>query len=208
MPTLTNTVEIIMRNTLAEASVVKNIYNVFHYRLLSGALDARLAILNGFIPAVATPLVTHLFTTDMTFVDVEIRLLDDATEQYFVLPQGTPGSIALPRLPGDVAIVYPLRCATRGKNFRGSKHITPVASAFVTKDELNATGVTAATFLVGGFGNNFTTSNGSVMGPVVVSRILSQLKVNPTSVIGSDVISVLLNKTIGTMRKRKEKTVR
>ena len=41
-----------------------------------------------------------------------------------------------------------------------------------------------------------------------MSRTLSQLRENPTLIIGAQVSAVLLNKTVGTMLKRKEKTVR
>ena len=208
MPTLSNVVEIVCQGTLAETSFTKNIYNVFHYRLLTGTLDTMANIEGAFVLAVYDYWLTNMATTDYNFVGTNTRLLDDATAQYVFVASGTPGSVALPRLTGDLAVVTPFRCATRGKNFRGSKHFTPIATAHVTKDELNATGLTPWNTFTPKMLAPLTTSNGSTMGPCVVSRVLSQLRTNPTSIIGSDITSVLLNKTIGTMRRRKEKTIR
>jgi hypothetical protein len=101
-----------------------------------------------------------------------------------------------------------LRGTQRGKNFRGGKRLCPVATAFALKDELSAAGITAAALVNGYIAATLTTANGSTMIPFVLSRNLSQLRVNPTTIVGSDLISVLTNKTLGTMRRRKEKTVR
>lgn len=210
MPVVTNVVEIILKGTLTETSFTKNIFNVFHYRLFSGSLDSMLAITNAFSAVVSGP--THLeqfwFTTDFTHVSDDARLLDDATQQYFSNPAGNAGQVALPRLPGDVCCSFLIRSATRGKEYRGAKRMCPVASAFALKDELSAAGITAAALVNGYLSANLTTANGSVMVPFVLSRKLSQLRTNPTTIVGSDKLSVLTNKTLGTMRRRKEKTVR
>jgi hypothetical protein len=210
MPVVTNVFEIVAKCTLAETSVVKNIYNVFHYRLLSGVPDTAVAITNAFSAVVSGP--THLeqnwWTTDTTHVSDDGRWIDDATVQYYSNPSGNAGAIALPRLPGDVCCSFLIRGSQRGKNFRGAKRLCPVATAFALKDELSAAGITAAALVNGYISANLTTANGSVMTPFVLSRALSQLRVNPTTIVGSDKLSVLTNKTLGTMRRRREKTVR
>lgn len=208
MPVTTNVFEIILQNTLTETSFTKNVWNVFHYRLSSGTPDTAANILSAWVSAVQNPLRTNWLTTDCACVGVLGRFLDDATVQYATNLPGTSGLIALPRLPGDLALVLPLRGSNRGKNYRGSKHIPAIASAFVTKDELNATGITAAALVQGYLGLTITSTNSSTYIPVILSRNLSQLRTNPTTIVTSDVSAVLVNKTIGTMRRRKEKTVR
>lgn len=208
MPTLTNVVEIVMEATLTESSFTKNIDNVFHFRLTAGALDSRINILNSFNTTIRQPFTVNLATTDYTVVDIKCRLIDDALEQFTVLPIGVAGLQALPRLPGDTAVVTPFKTLLRGKNFRGSKHWSAIPLAMVTKDELNGVGIAAWGAFVPVLFAGLITSGGSQMFPIVLSRTLSQLRTNPTTIIGADVSIALLNKTIGTMRRRKEKTVR
>ena len=52
------------------------------------------------------------------------------------------------------------------------------------------------------------TAGGQTFTPCVVSKTLSQLRVDPVTIIGAALLTGLTNKTIGTMRHRKEKTVR
>lgn len=207
MPTLTNVVEILVKGTLAETAGVKNILNVFHYQLTAGSLDGYGQLLGDFETKVFTFVLAQL-SADYSLIEMDVRKLDDATEQYFVDPMGpTPGGIALPRLPGDLAIVTPYKCATRGKSFRGRKHFRGVPTASVLKDELTAGAETAWLAVAVKLGLTWTSVTGTYT-PVVVSRTLSQLKTNPTTIIGSTVTGVLVNKTIGTFRKSKEKTQR
>lgn len=207
MPAFTNVVEIVMRGQLTETSFVKNIANVFHYRLFTGSADSKSNIVNNWQTNVGAPIVGQL-TTDYLEVAVDIRLLDDPLDQYLTITPALAGGQALPRLPGDLAVVLPLRSASRGKNYRGSKHFSAPPSAYVTKDELNVTGTAAWNGIASILLANLTLAGGAVYSPIVLSRNLSQLRTLPTTVWGSDIVTVLLNKTIGTMRRRKEKTVR
>jgi hypothetical protein len=207
MPVFTNVIEIIVKGTSPPSSGgTRNIWNVFHYRLSGGTLDGMAQLLGDFETKVFS-FVSAQLSADYTGVSLQGRLVDDATSQFVV--SGTPanGAIALPRLPNEVSVVLPLQCVNRGRSFRGSKHFAPVPSSSVLKDELTAGAVTAWGVVATKVGSPFTSITGTYQ-PIVLSRILSQLKTNPTSLIGSDVSSALLNKTIGTMRKRKEKTQR
>ena len=208
MSTFTNCVEIIVQGTVPPSSGgTKNVFNVYHYRLSSGPMDTLTQIGGQFITLVQS-FITAQLSADFTGNGLRIRLLDDALSQYLTIGYSTVGGIALPRLPNDVAIVLPLQCAQRGKSFRGSKHFGPVPTASVVKDELTATAVTAWNAIQTKLQNTFVSSGTSTYQPFVLSRTLSQLRTNPTTIIGSDVTTVLLNKTIGTMRRRKEKTAR
>jgi hypothetical protein len=207
MAVFSSVVEIVVLGTLNETAGLKNIDQVYHYRLSSGSLDTRAAICTAFLSAVHSVILGQL-SADYVTVSGKCRLLDDATEQYSTVTSTTPGQIALPRLPGDLSIVLPLRCVERGRSFRGRKHYRGIPTASVLKDELTAGAVTAWAALVTAVGATFSSANGSVYKPMVLSRILSQLRTNPTTIVGSDVNAVLLNKTIGTFRRSKEKTQR
>lgn len=208
MPVFTNVFEIITQATSPPSSGgTRNVWNVYHYRLLSGAPDTPSQILGQWESTVGSFVYPQL-SADYTGVAIIGRFLDDATAQYATIGFPVVGGVALPRLPDPVAIVLPLRCAQRGRSFRGSKHYGPVPTASVVKDELTAGALTAWGVIAGKLQGTFNSTNGSVYGPIVYSRTLSQPRVNPTTLVGSDVTSVLINKTIGTMRRRKEKTAR
>jgi len=207
MSTKTNVIEFVVKGTVPPSGGgTRQFWNVFHYRLATGTLDTRVQLNGDFMTKVFTFVAAQL-SIDWTGSTCNVRLLDDATEQYTSASiSATVGGIALPRLPDANAIVTPYKCVERGRSFRGSKHFGPVPTASVTKDELNAGAVTAWGVITGKLLLTWTSVTGSYA-PIVLSKTLSQLKTNPTTIIGSDVNAVLLNKTIGTMRRRKEKTV-
>lgn len=207
MPVLFNVVEIVMKETLAETARIKQVWNVFHYQLTSGSMDTMGQILGQFESTVYTFALAQQ-TADISLYEMDARVIDDATQQYFVQPTGpTAGGIALPRLPGDLSITLPYKCATRGKSFKGRKMFRGVPTASVLKDELTAGATTAWQAVATKLAAPLVGTTGTYT-PVVVSRILSQLKTNPTTIIGSTVTQVLVNKTIGTFRKAKEPTQR
>jgi hypothetical protein len=207
VPTLNGVIEILVKETLTETSVTKQCWNVFHYRLNTGSLDTRSQIAGDFESLVYSFALAQQ-SADISLYEIDVRLVDDATEQYTAVPMGpTAGGIALPRLPGDLSVVLPFRCVTRGKSFRGRKHMRGVPTASVTKDELTAGATTAWQAVAAKFLMPLVSVTGTYL-PIVLSRTLSQLKTNPTTIIGSDVNAVLVNKTIGTFRRTKEKTQR
>jgi hypothetical protein len=207
---MTEVVELVVRGTSpTTGSGGKAILNVFHYRYSSGGAgpDTASNLASQWLTSVWANIVS-LLSIDYTGVEVDFRRLDDAEEQYGVGTTPGSGTQALPRMPIDLALVYLLRSKTRGKSFRGSKHFGPIAQAHVTKDEINAAGITAWSAVAGYLTTSVTTPGGQVYIPVIVSKTLSTLKTNPTTIIGADVTAALQNKTIGTMRGRREATVR
>lgn len=208
MPVATNVVEIIVQGTYpSTGSGAKNIFNVFHYRLLSGAV-ATATVVGNYFSVNLWSLIAANLSIDYTGVACTCRYLDDPTNVAVNCTTPASGGIALPRMPGEIAAVTPFRCVQRGRNFRGSKHFGPLATASVLKDELTAAAVTAWATAVSNMGLFIAVTSGQQYQPVVLSRNLSQLKVLPVSIVVSDIQTCLLNKTVGTMRKRKEKTQR
>jgi len=207
----TRVCEIIVQGTLpTTGSGSKNIANVFHYVAgTGGAIGSAVDLANNFLTNVWALIAAQL-SVDYTGVATITRFLDDATVQYVNANVPASGAIALPRLPTEVSIVCPLRASERGKHYRGSKHFAGVPTASVVKDELTAGAAAAWAASVTALGNALTPGGGYTvaMFPCVLSRSLSQTRVNPTSLWAATIASVLLNKTIGTMRKRKERTVR
>jgi hypothetical protein len=208
-PVLTNVVEIIVEGTVLESGgTTKNIFNVYHYfqNPTVPSPATAVAVANAFLTAVWAGVAAQLGTRYTGFQTL-CRYLDLTTNPLLQANTPANGAPSTPSLPTQQAIVLPFRSATRGKNFRGSKHYTPVPSGNVTNDELNAGGVTAWTALLPSHVAQIT-AGGQTFSPCVVSRSLSQLRQDPVTIIGSTIVTALLNKTIGTMRRRKEKTVR
>lgn len=208
-PTLTNVVEIVVQGAVPETiGTSKNVFNVFHYTqnpTVAGPASP-VAVANAFLSTVWGTIATAL-SVNWVGVACLARYLDSTLNLF--QPAGVPGSgaAALPRLPNDTAVVTPLSCNVRGRNFRGSKHFSPIATAQVTSDELNGAGLAlwnpVLPLLLGQI-----TAGGQTFSPCVVSRSLSQLRQDPVTIVGAIITLVRLNKTIGTMRRRKEKTVR
>jgi hypothetical protein len=208
--TLVNVFELVLKMTLTTTSGgAKPCWNVFHYVASgAGALPTPNQILEQF-RTVVWPNWAALLSVDLVGVSLSGRYLDDATVQFFVdLTAPASGAVALPRLPSESAVVTPYQCTQRGKNYRGSKHFAGVPTASVVKDELAPGVVAAFTAAANALAAPITGAGLQSMIPIVLSRSKSQLKVNPTHIDGSTVSGVLLNKTIGGMRKRKEKTAR
>jgi hypothetical protein len=210
MAALSNVYEIIIKgHYVATGTTVKNLANVFHYKYNSGgvspgsASDLLTAFLAGPWAAISAQLTTAYVGDDSL-----CRRLDDALAQFISGGAPANGARATPRFPGDVAVAYLLRTPSRGKSFKGSKHFGPVAAADVVGDEISGGAVAAWTAVGVSMGNVLVGAGGTNYQPVILSRVLSQLRFNPTTLVGDVVNAVLLNKTIGTMRRRKEKTVR
>lgn len=208
MPTLTSVVEIVVKGTVTTTGAgAKNFANIFHYRKTTGgANQTPAAVCNQFLTdvwAVVAPLLSDQYIGSESMA----RYLDDALEQYS--PGNVPdsGAVTGDRLPTDMAAVYLLRTGTRGKSFRGSKHFGPIAESATTGDQLSTAAVTAWAAVTTALADSITVGTETYV-PVIVSRTLSQLRTNPTTIIGADVTAALLNKTIGTMRRRREATVR
>lgn len=210
MPTITKVYEIVIRgHYVASGTTVKNISNVFHYLFSGGggspgnASDLLTAFLAGPWAAIAALLPTSYIGDESL-----CRTLDDALAQYINGAAPASGGRAVTRLPGDVAIAYLFRTPSRGRNFKGSKHLGPVPAPDVTGDEINGGAIANWQGIGTQMSNVIIGASTAQYQPCVVSKTLSQLVANPTTIIGDIITQVLTNKTIGTMRRRKEKTVR
>jgi len=98
----------------------------------------------------------------------------------------------------------------RGKSYRGGKHLFPLAESATTTgtdDILNAGALTYFGALAAQALLPLTDAGPNTWNPCVLSRKLSQLRSNPTTVTRNDVVSVSVNKRIGTMRHRKVKSL-
>lgn len=201
--------EVVMAGTMAAGgSNAKNVQSVFHYRLsVLGAAPTKAALEAIFQTTICVPFVAAA-NVRYTQSGNSVRCVNDATDAYQTVARALPGAIATDSMPTVDSVFMLLRTAKRGASYRGSKHFPGVNESDTTDDILTGAGLVRwqalqtalPTALVDALGNTWVLS--------LLSRTLSQLSQNPTTVVANDVTSVLLNKNVGTMRRRRTQTVR
>lgn len=209
VPVLGDVVEISALGTLAAAgSNGKNVASVYHYRLsVIGTAPLKALLNTSFNNAVGLPFLAAAnarYTQTMN----NIRYLNDATDLPTSFAVAGVGAIATDGMPTDVSVSMLLRTAKRGREFRGAKRFPAVNEIDTTGDVLTGAGLARWQTLQTGVAATLTDVSGCQWVPCVLSRKLSQLLINPTTVISNDVVQVLLNKNVGTMRRRRVLTVR
>jgi len=208
MPTLTRVVEVVVQGHSIEANgQSKPIWNIFHWHNTAGVMsESALAFGNAFVAQI-WPTVAAALSIGYVADQVLARLLDNATEQYAVCTKQGNGVVIGDRLPSHACVTVRLKTAQRGKNYRGSKHLSPVAESDTLTDEIDPAQQSKWNSATIAISQTFSTATiGGYWTPCIVSRNLSQLKTDPVTIIGADVTQGILNLTIGTMRHRKEKT--
>lgn len=202
-------VELTVKGTIAAGgSDATPVANVFHFRrtALSGAIS-KTNIKTAFDTAIVA-LLEAATNADVTFDTIEARYVNDALDPPTAFTIARVGDIVGDRAPSHAAVYMLLRTANKGRSYRGSKHFSPLSESDFGDDVLSGAGVTNWGALKDAILAGFTDSDGNVWIPVVLSRLLSTLGTNPTTVIATDVTAVLLNKTIGGMDRRRAATVR
>jgi hypothetical protein len=204
-------VEIHVRGHLVLASgLTKSLLNVRHYRRISGPGGATetdvadQAQSSSWAVALFAAL-NHTYVGEVwmaRFIDSPTSPLTPSTTSP------TNGSVSGDRLPSNTCVSVYLKTNMRGRNYRGFQHYTPLSESDTTLDELTSTGLTNWTTVATELGSTFTDAPGNTWKPIVLSRNLSDLTTPSPTIVYADVVTPLLNKTIGQMRHRREKTVR
>lgn len=194
----------------AGGSNTKNTVNVFHYQqsvkgpsISKGNIDAI------FQSTVVVPLAGGL-NARWSQQRTNVRFLDDATDLGIDFSHATPGAIVGDSMATHLAVFLLLRTGLRGKNYRGSKHFGPLSESDTTAgtdDILNTAAVTRWVNIASALFTVLVDASGNSWTPFVVSRKLSQLKVNPVSVVGANVVQIAVNKRVGRMKRREVKSV-
>lgn len=182
--------------------------NIFHYQRAGVSVAPSKAALNtAFQAAIVAPLLAAM-NVRYTPGTLYIRWIDDCNDAPAVFNVAGVGAIATDSLPSDAAIYCLLRTALRGRNYRGSKHFSPGSEVDTTNDLLTGAGLVRWQAVQTALRAPITDATPNTWNLAVVSRALSQLQTNPTTVVVNNVIDVLLDLNVGTMRKRRSKTVR
>lgn len=203
-------VEIIQQGIVAAAgSTSKNSVQVYHFHTATNSNNKNKAnVATAFTAGIANKLAL-LLNVRYTGTTITTRWLNDALDSPTNSTWTTVGAIAGDSMTTAVSAYIKLTTGLRGKSYRGSKKLFPMSESdttLLTDDEWNAACLTRlgtyATVLLAGF----TDSDGNVWQPSVVSRLLSQLKKNPTTVTYSLITGTAVRKSLGSMRHRKAKS--
>lgn len=220
MPAPPNTyVQIVASGTLAAAgSGTKNVANVFIYKRTSTTF----ALSNPLVEAAfnAAVMVPYLAAANARYsqTGTTVRQIDDAASLATNVVRSGVGAIATASFPDYVAVCFRLYTALRGRSWRGSKHFAAPSEADTTGDILTGAGLALWQAVGVALAANLTDANGNIWVPQVMSFystpvkgqpkvINTQLTINPTIIGTQPVTAVVLNKTVGIMRRRKTKSV-
>jgi len=200
--------EVIMRGIISGggSSTIRTNF-VFHFRRLATAVDpSKAAIFNAFNTNVATPIAAAL-NEDWDAASTTVRYPNDALDGPIEFSSALTGLISGDRLSSFAAAYLLMRTSLRGREYRGSKHLGPFSESDVTHatgcDIWNAACVARLQTIATAIGAGFTDATTNNWVPVILSRKLSQLTENPTTVSTADVVQVLVNSRVGSEVRRK-----
>lgn len=198
---------IIKATLLAAGGDSRNVATTFYYRRTSVVTPpTKIALSNAFL---ALPYASMLaaFNVGYSSGTSNIRWLDDALDPTVTTVLAGVGAIATDRGPSFNAVYMLFQTGIRGRAYRGSKHFPAVNEIDTTGDVLTGAGLVRWQTLQTDCLAPLTDATGNTWNPCVVSFKNSQVRTNPTVTTYNDVTAIILDKTLGTMRKRKVRTV-
>jgi hypothetical protein len=183
---------------------------VFHFRRTTTVNPiVKTAVETAFQAAIAVPVCAAL---NSRFVQTSstVRWVNDALDPPFPVTRAIAGGVAGDGQAMHMAAYLLMRTGLRGRSYRGSKHFFPLSEADSTapnSDIMNAASLVLWGAVAAALAAGFTDANANVWVPCILSRKLSKLVTNPTTVVTNDVTLVLINKRFGRMRRREVRSV-
>jgi len=180
---------------------------VFHFRRLATAVDPTKTAINTAFQANISASIAAALNVDWSATTNTVRYIQDALDAPTEFANADDGAITGDRLQSYASAYLLMRSAVRGREYRGSKHLGPFSESDVTHatgcDIFNAGAVTRLTTICTDILGGFTDATLNVWVPCILSRKLSQLTENPTTVVTNDVVQILPNQRLGTEIRRK-----
>jgi len=188
----------------------KLIANVFHYTRPNGSTTLSKSAIDtafrGILNAAFQAFLSTAWIPDYTVV----RCVDDPLdpEAQTALTATGSGQTGDPESECTSAC-FLLDTAVRGRRYKGRKHVGPISSVDTTNGELSGGGITRGATLGAAMIATFSAS-GDTWTPAVYSRTNQTVPVTIASCLAAmtPINGYRLNLTIGTMRRRKERTRR
>lgn len=206
-PTLITNAEIVINGVVAAAgSTSRKFASVYHYKRTNTVNALSKAALVAAVQAQFRTLMLTCLSLRLTLSNYACRWIDDATDAFALTTDVHAGLVTGDSMPLTEAAFILLQTGLRGRNYRGSKHLFPLgesATTVLTDDLFNAGALTYLGNYATAIITNVTDANGNVWQPCVLSRKLSQLKTNPTTVVANPITSAAVAKRVGSMRHRR-----
>lgn len=204
-------VEIIMHGNSAAGGSNSKIFDfVFQFRrtavinpIVKAGVDA------AFQAAIAVPIAAAV-NARYTQIFNSVRWLNDAQDAPITFAHAIVGGVAGDSQSTASTAFILHRTGLRGGSFKGGKHLGPMSEADCTAgtdDIWNAAALARLNPVAAAILAGFVDAQANVWVPAVLSRKLSQLKVNPTTVLANDVAQTAVNKRVGKMKRRMVKSI-
>lgn len=200
--------EIVMRGLIAAggSNAVRTNF-VFHYRRLAVAVDPTKAALNTIFQSTVGDVIALALNVDWAGSLNDVRWVNDAQDAYASITSTAVGAVTGDRLQTFCSAYHLLRTGLRGRSFRGSKHWGPMSESDIGDDVFNAGALIRLNAIGTALATTLTDSTGNQWKLTLLSKKLSQLTANPTTVTVNDITQVITRETVGTMRGRKVESV-
>jgi len=180
---------------------------VFHFRRLATAVDPTKTALNAAFQTTISNVIDDALNVDWSATTNAIRWVNDALDGPLDFSNTSVGVITGDRLASYCTGYLLMRSSLRGGHYRGSKRLGPFSESDITHgdgcDIFNAAAVTRLEAIATAIGGGFTDATTNNWVPCILSRELSFLTENPTTVITADVVQILVNSRVGTDLRRK-----
>jgi hypothetical protein len=183
---------------------------VFHYRRITLVVAPNKAnIANAFQSGPLAAIAAALNNT-WTAQFVRVRFPNDPLDMFLDTADASTGTISGDRMSSEDSAYLSFTTSKRGKSYRGGKHIAPMSESDTTsgsEDIFNAACLTRLAAINTAFLAGLTDSDGNQWVAAVLSRKLSNFAVTPCVLELNDIVSAKVNKRIGSMLRRKVKSV-
>ncbi len=200
------TAEIVVSGSAAAkgSSTVRTV-TIFHFRRTAFVNDpSKAAIVTAFTASDGVPLLAAM-NLGWTWDHTQCRFLEDVTDNYNLVANGSSGTQTGDRFPPHVAIYMDLATGLRGRRYKGSKHLSPISesdTSAATADILNAGALGRFNDIGTAILAGFTTPEPNAWVPVVVSKKYADIIAVPAVFPSADVIAVNVNQRLGRMKRR------
>lgn len=203
--------EIIMQGLIASGgSNAVNTQFIFQYRRTTVALDPSKAALATAFQAGPGAAIVAALNARWSEQFVSVRWINDALDQALPFTNVNAGAIAGDSLASHCAAFMLFRTGIKGRSFRGGKHFGPFSESDVTgaaDDIFNAAALARLATIASALAAPLVDATPNTWKLSIYSRVLSQSKTNPTTIVANDVATILTNKRVANMKRRQVKSV-
>lgn len=202
--------QVVMKGVMAAAgSTSVDTVSIFNFRRTSNVNPLSKTNINTAFQAGIGAAVAAAVNARWAATLNQIRCTDDATDAYGDFTSTAVGAITGDSMASDDTAFLYLKTGIRGRAYNGRKFVGPMSESDSTTngDVFNSGCLTRLAAIGTAIVNGFTDSDGNVWKSQVLSVKYSVLDSNPTNVQAWDISSALVNHRIGTLLRRKVRSV-